>query len=283
MQQKICLVTGANSGVGKAIALGLAKAGAQVIMVCRDESKGKTALAEIKAQSGSDQVTLLIADLSSQASIRQLAKTIHEQYSNLNVLINNAGIVLTKRELSVDGIEMTLATNHLGPFLLTQLLLDLLKNNAPSRIINISSAVHKWGKIDFADLQFTNKKFQFIRAYAQSKLLMNSTSFELARRLADTKVTINCVHPGAVKTNLGSGSAKNPVLRLIDKFVKLFFTSPEAAAQVPVALALSPEFEQVNGKYFVKGIAVPASVDSYDPGIANRAWEVSDKLVGLNE
>ena len=281
MTQKICLVTGANSGVGKEIALALAQAGAHVIMVCRHAEKGRSALADIKAKSGSNSIDLLLADLSSQTAIHQLCKTIHERYAMLHVLINNAGVVLTEKKLSADGIEMTLATNHLGPFLMTQLLRDLLEKGAPSRIINISSAIHKWAQLDLDDLQYTKRKYQPLRAYAQSKLLMSIVTFEMARRLAGTNITVNCVHPGAVKTNLGSNNANNVALKWLDKFIKLFFITPQAAAQTPVYLALSPEVNNVTGKYFVKGKPVLASASSYDPDIAREVWNISAKLVCL--
>ncbi|HVY53558.1 MAG TPA: SDR family oxidoreductase, partial [Gammaproteobacteria bacterium] len=250
--KKTCLVTGANSGIGKEISLALAKAGAHVIMVCRNEEKGRAAQAEIKALSSSQAVDLLIADLSSQSSIKSLAKTINERYAALHVLINNAGLVLAKKTLSEDGIEMTLATNHLGPFLLTTLLLDLMKKHH-SRIINISSAIHKWTKIDLNDLQFEKRKYRFMRAYAQSKLLMNITTFELARQLAGTNITVNCIHPGVVRTNLGSSNAKNLAVKFLDKAIKLFFTSPKRAAQFPFCLAMSSEMDHITGQYFVKG------------------------------
>lgn len=281
MNKKICLVTGANSGIGKEIALALAASGAHVIMVCRNAEKGRAVLEEIKTKSGSPSIDLLIADLSSQADIRLLARTLHERYSMLHVLINNAGLVLYQKKLSVDGIEMTLATNHLGPFLLTELLLDLLKKGGPSRIINISSAIHKWAKIDLNDLQYQHRKYRFMQAYAQSKLLMNIVTFEWALRLKDSGMTVNCVHPGAVKTSLGSDSAHHPALKWIDKMIKFFFITPEAAARTPVTLAISPEMENMTGKYFAKGKPVTASSVSYDTDLAKKVWEISEKMVGL--
>jgi len=279
MIKKTCLVTGANSGIGKEIALGLAMLGEHVILVCRNEEKGKAALEDIKAKSGSETIDLLIADLSSQSEIRSLSKTMHDRYSALHVLINNAGLVLTEKTASVDGIEMTLATNHLGPFLLTSLLLDLLKAGAPSRIINVSSAIQKWATVDLNDLQFTHRKYKFMKAYAQSKLLMNIVTFELARRLEGTRITVNCLHPGAVKTHLGSGSAHNPVLKIIDKLIKVFFITPKAGAITPIYLATAAEVEDVTGKYFMKCKPVASSPISYDHDIAKKVWEISEKFV----
>lgn len=280
-EQKICLVTGANSGIGKEIAIELAVAGARVVMVCRNVERGQAALAEVKARSGSQQVDLLIADLSSQTAIHALAKTIHERYDALHVLINNAGLVLTKKALSSDGIEMTLATNHLGPFLLTHLLIDLLQQSAPARIINISSAIHKWGRVDLDDLQYVRRKYHFMKAYAQSKLLLNMVSFELARRLAGSGVTVNCVHPGAVKTNLGSESAQSIWLKLLDKAIKFFFISPVNAAKPIIALALSAEFTDQTGQYFSKNQLAKASRASHDAELTKNVSQRTRELVEL--
>ncbi len=278
-KQKTCLVTGANSGLGKEIALGLAQAGAHVIMVCRDLEKGQAALEEIKTLSGSASIDLLIADLSSQADIRALAKIIYQNYSTLDILINNAGSVNSKKILSIEGIEMTLATNYLGPWLLTNLLCDLLKQNAPARIINISSAIHKWARIDLMDLQYQRRKYQFMKAYAQSKLLMTISSAELARRLEGSGVTVNCVHPGAVKTGLGSASAHNFALKLIDKMIKFFFIRPKQAAKPVLDLALAPQWENSSGQYFEKGRPVKAARMTYDPIRAKQVWASTEKML----
>lgn len=279
--QKVCLVTGANSGLGKEITVALASQGARIIMVCRDKNKGMQAQAAIKTMSGSESVDLFIADLSSQADIRALAKSITMNYPRIDVLINNAGLVLKQKNLSQDGIEMTLATNYLGPFLLTHLLLDTLKKCASARIINISSAAHQWGKIDLEDLQYTRRNYGPMQAYAQSKLLMNIATFELARRLAGTGITVNGVHPGAVKTNLGMTNANNWFLKMFVKILHCFFISPQKAAIFPVQLALSPAFQQDHGKYFAKGKAVRAAAVCYDPAFAKKVWERSVELVGL--
>src|ERR1700685_3857269 len=186
MSGRICIVTGANSGIGKETALGLAQMGARVVMVCRNVEKGKVALEEIRRESGSSLVDLLIADMSSQASVRALAVQIQQKYSRLDVLVNNAGGGAPPGARSADGIEMTLATNHLGAALLTLLLLDLLKASAPSRIINVSSEAQRRVRLDMSDLQFERRKYTGFAAYGQSKLLMNAFTFELARRLEGT-------------------------------------------------------------------------------------------------
>lgn len=276
---KICLVTGANSGIGKEVALGLAKAGAQVIMVCRNETKGKTALDDVKIKSGSDKVNLLIADLSSIQSIRNLAKEVIQKYPNLNVLINNAGVIMTKRNTSVDGIELTLATNVIAPILLTDLLLNLLKQNAPARIINVSSDIHRRGEIDINDLGYKKRKFGFMRVYGQSKLLLNIASFSLAKKLEGTGVTLNCIHPGAVRTALGNNNVNELINKVVDIFVKSFFLSAKKSAIPIIDLALSPKWENVTGKYFDKATIVNPSEASLDSKLADKVNSALEKLI----
>src|SRR5579859_7020348 len=239
MSGKICIVTGANSGIGKETALGLAQMGARVVMVCRDAERAKAALEEIRRESGSSQVDLLIADMSSQASVRALAEQIQQKYPRLDVLVNNAGRAALARTLSADGIEMTLATNHLGAALLTLLLLDLLKASAPSRIVNVSSTeAQRPARLDTNDLQFERRKYSAVAAYRQSKLLMNAFTFELARRLAGTGVTANCLHPGAVATNIWSVI---PIGKLIVALGKPFMLNSKQGAAVSLYLATSRE------------------------------------------
>src|ERR1039457_7109409 len=223
MSGKMCIVTGANSGIGKETALGLAQMGARVVMVCRNAEKGKAALEDIRRESGSSHVDLLIADRSSQASVRALAEQIQRKYPRLDVLVNNAGGAAPAVALSADGIEMTLATNHLGPALLTLLLLDLLKASAPSRIISVSSCeAQRPARLDMNDLQFERRKYGSIAAYRQSKLLMNTFTFELARSLAGTGVTANCLPPGLVATNIWSASPLPLIVKPIIAVVKPF-------------------------------------------------------------
>jgi len=207
MTGKTCLVTGANSGIGKETALGLARKGAGVLLVCRNQKKGEDARADIERETGSSRLDLLIADMSSFGSVRALAAQVRQRYSRLDVLINNAGAAVPSRTLSADGIEMTVAGNYLGAALLTFLLLDLLKSSAPSRIVNVSSEAHRNARFDMDDLQFERRKYSAIGAYGQSKLLMNAFTFGLARRLEGTGVTANCLHPGVVATNIVPSSA----------------------------------------------------------------------------
>jgi len=202
MTGKVCLITGANSGIGKATALGLAKLDATVVIVSRDKDKGEAALLEIRTRSGNKNVDAMVADLSSQDSVRELAHDFKARYKKLHVLINNAGVFLPKRVPTVDGLEATFATNHLGHFLLTNLLLDVLKASAPSRIINITSSAHRGTEMDFEDLQ-GEKKYSGFHAYSQSKLANVLFTYQLAKLLEGTGVTVNCLHPGVVRTGFG--------------------------------------------------------------------------------
>ena len=279
MQGKICMVTGANSGIGKATALALAQMGATVVMVCRDRTRGEEARSEITTKSKNNAVDLLQADLSSQQSIRQLVEHFKQRYTQLHVLINNAGAAFPGRRETVDGLEMTFAVNYLAPFLLTNLLLDMLKASAPARIVNVSSASHKSGYIQMDDLQ-GEKHNRSMRAYPQSKLAIVLFTYELARRLQGTGVTANCLDPGFVATNIGQTGASLPV-RLLIKLIGSFGTSPEKGAKTSIYLASSPEVEGVTGKYFVKSLPKRSAAISYDESLQRQLWEQSAKLVNL--
>jgi len=280
MSGNTCIVTGANSGIGKETALGLARMGARVLMVCRNAEKGKAALKEIRRESGSSQVDLLIADMSSQASIRALAKQIGEKYPRLEVLINNAGATLPTRKVSADGVEMTVAANHLVPALLTALLLDLLRASAPSRIVNVSSEIHARARIDVNDLQYERRKYTWGRAYAQSKLLMNAHTFELARRLEGTGVTANCLHPGVVATNLG-GSDLPLGWKIMFGLLRPLFLNAQQGAQTTLYVATASELAGVSGKYFAKSKIAQSSPLSRDPKLAVEIWQWTEKVIGV--
>jgi NAD(P)-dependent dehydrogenase (short-subunit alcohol dehydrogenase family) len=279
MGEKICLITGATSGIGKATAMGLANMGACVVMVGRDRGRGEAALAEIKEKSGNASVDLMLADVSSREEVRRLADEFKEAYPRLDVLINNAGVFLSKRLTTADGIETTFAVNHLAYFLLTNLLLDVLKASAPSRIVNIASADHSNGTIDFDDLQ-GEKGYKGAKAYSQSKLANVLLTYELARRLEGTGVTANCLHPGAgIRTNLGSGVSG--VFGFMVRALRPLMKSPEKGAQTSIYLASSPEVESLSGRYFVKKAEARSSDVSYDERLARRLWEVSAELTTL--
>ncbi len=275
MNSRVCLVTGGNSGIGKAAALGLAKLGATVVIVSRDRAKGEAAVEEIRSKSGNQHVDLMVTDLSSLHSVRELARDFLAKYRQLHVLVNNAGIFLPKRVATVDGLEATFATNHLGHFLLTMLLLDTIKAGAPSRIINVTSDAHHGSKIDFEDLQ-GEKRYSGYKAYGQSKLANILFTYELARRLEGTGVTVNCLHPGLVRTGFGKdgGGLMSVGVRVLAPFMM----GPEKAAKAAVRLASAPQLEGVSGKFFSKGKEAKSSVESYDVEVARRLWEVSEQL-----
>jgi NAD(P)-dependent dehydrogenase (short-subunit alcohol dehydrogenase family) len=276
MHGKICLVTGASSGIGRATALELARRGARVIAVCRDPERGQAAATDIVQRSGNSDVTLLLADLSSQAAIRRLAAEIQERFTALHVLVNNAGLIVGDRQVTEDGIEYTFALNHLAYFLLTDLLLDRLKASAPARIVNVASQIAVYGTLDFDDLQ-GEQSYGSWRAYAQSKLANIFFTFELARRLEGTGVTANCLHPGAIGSNFGASGP--PLLRFLTRLGKPFLTSNERGAETSVYVASSPEVEGVTGKYFVRKKTARTSRKWHDPAVAKKLWEASEGLV----
>ncbi len=279
MDGKVCLVTGATGGLGAATAMGLAHLGAAVIVVGRNASKGRDVVAQIQQEAGNPAAEYVQADLSSQQAIRQLAREVSAKHPKLHVLVNNAGASYSKRRESVDGIETTFALNHLGYFLLTNLLLDTLRASTPARIVNVSSDVHRDVTLDFDDLQ-ARQGFNGYTAYKRSKLANLLFTYELARRLEGSGVTVNAVAPGLAKTGLGlqDGGMSSLAKRIINA---LMGKSAEEAAQMSVYLASSPEVEGVSGKYFVKGQPVPSSEASYDEAAAKRLWQISAEITGL--
>ena len=278
MGEKVCLITGATSGIGKATAMGLANMGASVVMVGRDRGRGEAAMADIKENSGNASVDLMLADVSSQKEIRRLADEFGEAHPRLDVLINNAGVFRSERITTADGIEATFAVNHLAYFLLTNLLLDVLRAGAPSRIVNVASGDHSNGTIDFDDLQ-GEKGYTGAKAYSQSKLATVLFTYELARRLQGSGVTANCLHPGVVGTNLGSGVSG--VFGFVVRAMTPLMKSPEKGAETSIYLASSPEVEASSGGYFAKKAQARSSDVSYDERIARRLWEVSAELTML--
>jgi len=276
MKGKVCLVTGATAGIGEATALLLAKLGATVVGVGRNPAKIENSIQMIKEKSGNPNVSFLLADLSSQKDIRELAQQFKDQYSRLDVLVNNAGATFTERQQSVDGIEMTFALNHLGYFLLTNLLLDLLEKSAPTRIINVSSSLHKMGKLDFEDIPFDNG-YSRSKAYQRTKLANIAFTYELARRLSSQSVTVNAMNPGLVATNVGkaAGGFTAMVKGIVDKIGGI---TPEEGAKTIIYLASSLEVYGVSGRYFVKEKSIPSSKISYDLEFGRRLWELSEEL-----
>jgi NAD(P)-dependent dehydrogenase (short-subunit alcohol dehydrogenase family) len=278
MEGKVCLVTGATSGIGLATARGLAERGATVISVGRDAQKGARTVAQIQEQSGNPSVEFLLADLSVQAQVRDLAAEFKGRHQRLDVLINNAGGFYIKRRLSADGIEMTLALNLLAPFLLTHLLLDRLKASAPARILNVSSDMHKSARLDLEDLELA-EGYSGMRAYGQSKLGLVLLTYEFARRLAGTGVTANALHPGFVDTGINQGSGC--LFKAARPFIKLLAKSPEEGAETSLYLATAPEVADVSGAYFVKEEAVASAPATYDEALAQRLWAICARMTGI--
>jgi NAD(P)-dependent dehydrogenase (short-subunit alcohol dehydrogenase family) len=248
------------------------------VLVCRNQEKGEQAVADIRRETGSSQLDLLIADTSSFGSVRALAAQILQRYRRLDVLINNAGAAVLKRELSADGIEMTVAGNHLGPALLTFLLLDLLKSSAPSRIVNVSSEAHR-GRHDLSDLQFERRTYNGLAAYGQSKLLMNAFTFELAHRLEGSGVTANCLHPGVVATNIWPADGPM-IVGILIRLARPFMLSAKRGAQVSLYLATSPDVASVSGQYFVKSKPASPSSISRDQKVMSDVWQWTVKTIG---
>lgn len=278
MDGRVCLITGANSGIGKAASAELVKMGATLVMVCRNQQKGDAALVEIKKQGDKSSVELMIADLSSLQAVRQLADEFRRKYSRLNVLINNAGLFNLRRHVTADGYEVTFATNYLSPFLLTNLLLDELKASAPSRIVNVSSVAHHGGHIDFDDLK-AERGYSGFKAYSQSKLALIHFTRHLAKKLEGTGVAVYSLHPGAVATNIWSRPA-GP-FGFITAVPKLFMARPKKGAETVVYLASFPDPEGASGEYYEKKRVKKSSRESYDSGVAERLWNTSKRLTGL--
>jgi NAD(P)-dependent dehydrogenase (short-subunit alcohol dehydrogenase family) len=281
LKGKVCVVTGASSGIGKETALGLAKLGAALILVCRDAGRGAAAAGEIRRRTRGAAVEVVLGDLSSQAAVRRIADEIKARHERLHVLVNNAGLITTgtARQVTVDGLELQLAVNHLAPFLLTHLLLDRLRAGAAARIVVVASQVESRGKIDFDDLQSARGDYDPMRAYCQSKLANVLFTYELARRLGGSKVTANCLHPGVIATNLLSDYLGRP--RAMGFISQLSHPGPEKGAKTSILLASDPSLEGVSGKYFREEREAQSSPGSRDPAVARRLWTVSCELSGL--
>ena len=283
MQGKTVVVTGGNSGIGLETSQALAGMGARVIVTARNADKGRAAVARIVQRlDGQPQVQLVVFDLADLSSVRRGADEILEQAPRLDVLVNNAGIVLSERRETVDGYEATFATNHLGPFLLTNLLLDRLRASAPARIVNVASTAHNAARkgIPFDDLQSTGR-YRGMRVYGESKLANILFTLELTRRLEGSGVTANALHPGTVRTGYGADGDARGLLALGLKISQPFFLSPEKGARTSIYLASSPEAEGITGQYFVKCKPTKPRRWAQDAEAAQRLWQVSEELVGL--
>lgn len=277
MDGKICLVTGATQGIGFETAKALAAKGALVVLVGRDAARTADAADLIRAATGNESVTHMIADLARFDGVRGLAEDFRARYDRLDVLVNNAGGMTRVRKLSSDGFEYMWQLNHLGYFLLTAELLPLLQAAPRGRIVNVASTAHLRGHINFDDLQ-TENNYKMWTAYGQSKLANIMFTYALARRLAGTSVTANCLHPGVVAS--GFVSNIGPLESLLAPLIKLFMISPQKGAETSVYLASAPEVEGVNGKYFVRCKQKNSAARSYDEAVQERLWQVSVEQSG---
>lgn len=280
MNNKTILITGASTGIGLHSAIGLAKLGAKIVMVGRDEKRTSQAMEIVKSQTGNQAISYLLADLSSLSEVRRLAQEFKDKYRKLDVLLNNAGAVFLTRKVTVDGYEMTLALNHLNYFLLTDLLMEPLKAAPSARVVNVSSSAHYGGHVNFDDLQ-SRRWYNGMKVYSMSKLMNVLFTYELARRLVGTKITANCLHPGFVASEFAKNNGW--LVRLAMPFIPGQI-SMEEGAKCPIYLAASPDVDGVSGKYFNYDMEEQRSSDeSYDEGIAKRLWDVSEKLVAISK
>jgi NAD(P)-dependent dehydrogenase (short-subunit alcohol dehydrogenase family) len=278
MRDKICLITGATAGIGLAAARGLARQGATVILVGRNEARGASALERIRDETDDTSAQFLAADLSGQAEVRRLAQEVQVRYPRLDVLVNNAGGFFHRRQESAGGIEMNWALHVLGPFLLTKLLLSRLKESAPARILNMSSAMQRVGRMRFEDLE-EKKGYNRLRAYSQSKLAMILLTYEWARRLEGTGITVNALNPGFVATNIISGNGGRP-WKLFQAIANRVATSPDEGARTILHLASSPEVAETTGQYFKDCKPARSSPASYDLVAAQRLWNICLEMTG---
>jgi retinol dehydrogenase 14 len=279
MTDRTVLVTGGTGGIGRATAAGLATLGARVAITGRDRRRADEAAAEIRAPGG-PAVDVFVADMSSQAEVRRLASDVLQALPRLDVLVNNVGGFWQTRHVTADGLERTFALNHLAPFLLTHLLLDRLKQNAPARVITVSSGAQSMGRIDFADLQ-AERSWSGQRAYSQSKLANVLFTYELARRLDGSGVTANVLHPGVVRTGFGAEDPSR-LQRWLVPFARPFMKTPEQGAATSIHLASAPDLEHVSGRYFADSRPKRSSPRSYDEAAAARLWDVSCELTGID-
>ncbi|NTX09568.1 SDR family oxidoreductase [Myxococcus sp. CA056] len=275
---KVCLITGATGGIGLETAKALGRLGATLVLVGRDAARTQAAVDTVNQSVAGARIDTILADLSSLQAVRALADTFRSRYSRLDVLLNNAGLIIDRREVTVDGLEATLATNHLAPFLLTHLLMDTLKASGPARVINVSSDAHRVGKLDFTDLQ-SERRYDGFRVYATSKLANILFTHALAKRLEGTPVTTNAVHPGVVRSGFGHNT--KGFFRWIVKLGAPFMLSAEGGARTSIYLAASPEVDGVSGKYFIRCRKRKPSAAARDDALAEQLWCESARLTGV--
>lgn len=282
MRGKTVLVTGGNSGIGKQAAIALAKGGARVLVAARSPQRGSAAVDEIRVASGNDLVELVMLDLASMASVRAAADDLQRRVDRLDVLVNNAGVTVGSRHQTEDGFELTMAVNHLGPFLLTNLLLPLLQDSAPSRIVTVASLAHKGGALDLQDLMWEQRPFVGLQVYATTKLCNVLFTRELARRLEGTGVTANCLHPGTIRSGFGHDDESGALMRLGVKLAGPFFLDEVRGAATTVFLAGDPGVAGVTGGYFWRRVLTDPAPQAQDDQMARWLWQTSEQLVGLD-
>lgn len=277
--EKICLITGANSGIGKAAAKGLAKLGATIILVSRNHTRGERTAAELEQTTGSNKFHLFMADLSSQSSILRLANEIKDKFNNLDILINNAGAYFSKRHITIDGVEATFSVNYLSRFLLTNLLMEMILKSKQGRIINVSGEYHRKGRINFEDMEYS-KNYSAFKAICRARLADILFVYELSRRLKNTKVTANSLHPGLVATNIIDNDPDSSLIkRILYKSISPFLKTPEEGAETVIYLASSPEVTNVTGGYFIDKKCVQSSQLSYNEELAAQLWNTSEQMI----
>jgi len=280
LKDKICLITGATSGIGYVTALELAHKGATVVVCGRDQEKTANVVIQIRSLTNNPKVDFLLADLSDFNEVKRLAEEFIRSYGKLDVLVNNAGAIFREFDLNRQRTEMTMALNHFGIFLLSGLLINVLKKSTPSRIINVSSMLHKNGKIDFENMN-TENGYKGLQAYNNSKLALLHFTYELDRKLRGSGIAVNAMHPGWVKRNFGS-DYKTGVYGVIDTLFKPIQLTSEQGAQTIIYLASSSEVENISGKYFVKKKAIPSSDSSYNEAFSKQLWKLSEQITGFD-
>jgi NAD(P)-dependent dehydrogenase (short-subunit alcohol dehydrogenase family) len=274
MNGKICIVTGANTGIGKETARGLAQAGATVIIACRDAAKGEEARADVAESTGAgDRVKVMALDLASLAGIRAFAKAFTEAHGKLHVLVNNAGVSPSEKKQTADGIELTFGVNHVGPHLLTKELAPLLKASAPSRVVFVASSVQKTSKLDLDDPQFEKRAFSWMEAYSASKVANVLDAVSWAEELSGAGVTVNALHPGVVSTGLARD------VWWLNVMAKIFFTSPQKGARASLFLATDPSFEKITGKYIEGTSEKPMNPLAGDAAARGKLWALTERLI----
>ena len=277
MKEKTCVVTGGNSGIGKATAIALAKMDHKVVIVCRNAGKGETALAEIRDKSGSDDIELVIGNLDNIESTKALACILSRQYPELSVLVNNAGVWMTKKTMTADGLEYSFQVNHMAPFILSILLLPTLKKNAPARIVNVNAGLYVKGVLDLKTTP-VGDDFHLIKTYMNTKLCNAMFTRELAKAIEGSGVTVNALHPGVIRTRLGDFSG---LTGFFLRAFKVFWRSPKKGADAPVWLATAPEVEKVNGRFFMLRKETPYSGNATNDRLTHDLWQLSTKLSGV--